>query len=360
VTSQTTSQEKNQDKSHSSYFQTHRLRFVEFNVENLFVFLDHYQGQNLSTVTEKEWQRFSASTTPNKPLDQVRRIAKAVRELDPDVLMLCEVGGRESLSNFSQHFLGGAYEPHLIEGNSDRGIDIGYLVRRGLPFTYDLLSHRHRSIDFLYPHEQMSKETGYDHLRSARKTSHKFSRDVLELRAFESPDESPAFILLLVHLKSQLDRTRIDPGGRDRRRAELVKLVGIYNEIHQELKGQTPIFLGGDFNGIAGKQNMDEEFEAVYRTTGLHDCLELAGVAHDDRFTHQQIYNNRVRSDKQLDYLFVPPEVAARVSKTETWVYRYRDEHGMTIMIPRNLNEKRLLPSDHFPVVLTLEPVAAR
>ena len=342
------------------YFHDRRLRFVEFNVENLFVFLDHYQGQDLLKVTEKEWQRFSASTTPNKPLDQVRRIAKAVRELDPDVLMLCEVGGRESLSNFSQHFLDGRYEPHLIEGNSDRGIDIGYLVRRGLPFTYDLLSHKHRSIDFLYPHEQMSKETGYEHLRSARKTSHKFSRDVLELRAFENPDDPPAFILLLVHLKSQLDRNRIDPGGRDRRRAELVKLIAIYNEIQAEFDGRAPIFLGGDFNGIAAKSSTDDEFEALYRQTGLHDCLEIAGVAHDERFTHQQIYNNRVRHDKQLDYLFVPPELAPRVSRTETWVYRYRDEHGMTVMIPRNLNEKRLLPSDHFPVVLTLEAAGAK
>lgn len=346
-----------------SEFRRLRLRLVEFNVENLFVLFDHYQGQDLEQVSEKEWQRFSASTTPNKPLKQVRGIASAICDLDPDILMLCEVGGRESLFNFNKHFLADRYSVHLIEGNSDRGIDIGYLVKKTLPFTYDLISHKHRSIDFLYPHEQLSKETGYEHLRSARKQSHRFSRDVLELRAYEKAteqnDQPPAFIILLVHLKSQLDRNRIDPGGRDRRRAELVKLVKISNEIKAEFNGQTPVLLTGDFNGIAAKQNQDEEFEALYRETELVDCLEAAGLPVDERFTHQQIHNNRVGSNKQLDYIFIPPEIAARVNREHTWVYRFRDEFGMTMMVPRNLNEKRLLPSDHFPVVLTLDPLDA-
>jgi endonuclease/exonuclease/phosphatase family metal-dependent hydrolase len=339
------------------YFATHRLRIVEFNVENLFLLLDHYSGQDLSTVTEREWQSFSSSTTPNKPLNQVRELARAIRTMNPDILMLCEVGGSESLVNFSRHFLDNAYATHLIEGNSDRGIDIGYLVKRSLPFTYDLQSHKHRSIDFLYPHERLSKETGYDHLRSARVKSHRFSRDVLELRVYEDPDEHPVLILMLVHLKSQLDRSRIDPGGRDRRKAELEKLVDIHNEISKEFSGKTPLVLGGDFNGKASLPDPDQEFEAVYKETNLKDCLEAAQVAKDDRFTHQQIYNNRVGSNKQLDYLFIPPELALRVNRDETWVYRYQDQTGMTLLIPRTFNEKRMLPSDHFPVVLTLDPV---
>lgn len=339
-----------------SFFRSRRFRIVEFNTENLFVLLDHFDGRDLAGVSEKEWQRFSASTTPNKPLSQVRDLARAVLELDPDILMLCEVGGRESLANFSRLFLGDRYQPHLIEGNSDRGIDIGYLVKRSLPFTYDLISHKNRSIDFLYPHERLSKETGYEHLRSARRESHRFSRDVLELRVFEDADRGPEFILMLVHLKSQLDRSRIDPGGRDRRRAELVKLVSIYTEIHREFEGRVPIFLGGDFNGVVARPKPDEEFETLHRESHLRDALDIADVPHEERFTHQQIYNNRVGFNKQLDYIFVPPEIAPRVSRSETWVFRYTDENGMNMLIPRNFNEKRLLPSDHFPVVLTLDP----
>src|SRR5690349_12400091 len=113
-----------------NHFRGHRLRLIEFNVENLFIYLDHYQGQDLTKVTEREWRSFSASTIPNKPIAHVRELARAIKDLNPDILMLCEVGGTESLANFSKHFLNDEYAPYLIEGNSDRGIDLGYLVKR--------------------------------------------------------------------------------------------------------------------------------------------------------------------------------------------------------------------------------------
>lgn len=336
-----------------------RLRLVEFNVENLFIYLDHYKGQDLATVTEREWRSFSASTVPNKPVKQVRELARAIDDLDPDILALCEVGGRESLTNFSRLFLGDRYEGYLIEGNSDRGIDIGYLVKRSLPFTYDLISHKHRSIDFLYPHERLLHETGYEHLRSAKVVSHKFSRDVLELRVFESDPREPVMIVLLVHLKSQLDRDRIDPGGRDRRKAELEKLVKIRKEIEDEFGGRVPVVLTGDFNGSAARPAPDVEFEAIYRETNLEDALEWARQPNDERFTFMQLSNSRTRPglNKQLDYVFLPPALGERVNEKETWVYRFKDEVGMTMLVPRNFNEKKTLPSDHYPVVVTLDPV---
>jgi hypothetical protein len=352
-----------------SFFQTKRFRIVQFNVENLFILLDHYSGQDLKKVNEKEWQAFSASTTPNKSLAHVRELARVVCDLDPDILMLCEVGGRESLINFSRLFLGDRYTAHLLEGNSDRGIDLGYLVKRSLPFSYDLISHKHRAIDFLYPHELLTQEAGYDHLRSARITSHRFSRDVLEIRIFEpgggdfapnvAPNVAPGpcVVLMLVHLKSQLDRNRIDPGGRDRRRAELHKLLNIYREIHDEFQARTPVLLAGDFNGVAAWPNPDEEFRAIYDETHLRDCLEIVDIPRDERFTYQQLYRNRPGVHRQLDYLFVPPELESRVNHKETWVFRFRDEFGMTQILPRNLNEKKLLPSDHYPVVLTLNAI---
>jgi len=340
-----------------SYFASNRLRLVEFNVENLFLYLDHFQGQDLSTLSEKEWQKLTSSTVGNKPIEHVRSLARAVLDINPDILMLCEVGGVESLANFSRLFLNDAYSVHLIEGNSDRGIDLGYLVRKTLPFKYDLFSHKNRAIDFLYPHEVQSQETGYGNLRSAKLSSHKFSRDVLELRIYED-GEKPVCIVLLVHLKSQLDRLRVDPGGRDRRRAELEKLVTIYGELDQEFGGEVPIILTGDFNGKAALPSPDSEFEGLYARSPLKDVLEIAEVSIDERYTHMQLSSsrNRVGLNKQLDYIFIPPALFPRVSKPETWVYRFKDEHGMTMLVPRNLNEKRLLASDHYPVIVTLEP----
>ncbi len=341
-----------------SHFNDNRIRIIEFNVENLFIRLDHYDGRDLDSFTEREWQKLSASTVPNKPLASLKALAAAILDMNPDIAMLVEVGGTESLSHFNQLFLGGKYEGHLLEGNSNRGIDLGYLVKKSLPYRYDLNSYRDRSLDFLYPHERQSKESGYGHLRSARFESHKFSRDVLELRVYEelAADESdPAFILLLVHLKSPLDRNRIDPGGRDRRRAELEKLIQIYQEIQFQFP-QASVLLAGDFNGAAGLPQPDVEFEALYRLTTLRDCLEVAGVAIDERFTYQQIYRDRIPQNRQIDFIFIPESIFSRVNPQETWSYRFKDQNQRTILIPRTFNEKKQLPSDHFPVVLTLNP----
>ncbi len=332
-----------------------RLRLAEFNVENLFLLLDHYQGQDLSRISEEEWQRLTISTTGNKPILHVRALARVFLDIDADIFMLCEVGGKESLENFNKHFLQDKYKVHLIEGNSERGIDLGYLVKKSLPFKYDLISHKQRTIDFLYPHERQTKLTGYTDRPSGQITSHRFSRDVLELRVFKEGQVEPVIIAMQVHLKSQLDRDRIDPLGRDRRKAELEKLVKIYKEIEDEFKGQVPIVLGGDFNGIAAKTNTDNEFKALYRETQLIDALEAAAAEDKFRYTFMQISAWRRTNLRQLDYLFISPGLRQNVDPKGTYVYRFKDEWGMTAPPPISLEEKRRLPSDHYPVVLTLQ-----
>ncbi|CAN5466627.1 hypothetical protein BH10BDE1_BH10BDE1_25380 [soil metagenome] len=341
-------------------FENRGWRFVSFNTENFFVYLDEAPAKDPRLMTEIEWSRLSRSTADNKQLSKIRDIARSIEDLDPDVLMLSEVGGRESLANFSRYFLGDRYATHLIEGNSDRGIDLGFLVKRSLPLTYDLISHKSRKLDFLYPHEKMSKETGYTHLRSGRVTGHRFSRDVVELRCYADPPAEngeiakPEFILMLVHLKSPLDKDRIDPGGRDRRKAELEMLVTIYREVSTELP-DVPIFISGDFNGTIFGPFGEAEFEAM-RASDLKCCLELADIPQDERFTWMYLNNRRPGMSRQLDYILVPERLRSRVDLEQTWVYRFRDENGKYRMIPRNQNEKRTLPSDHYPVVLTLKP----
>jgi hypothetical protein len=348
-------------------FENRGWRFVSFNAENFFVYLDEAPTKDPRLMTEIEWARLSRSTVDNKQLSKIRDIARAVDDLDPDVMMLSEVGGRESLANFSRYFLEDRYATHLIEGNSDRGIDLGFLVKRSLPMTYDLVSHKSRRLDFLYPHEKLSKETGYTHLRSGRVTGHRFSRDVVELRCYadpsaETPDSQtpatdfvlPEFVLMEVHLKSPLDKDRIDPGGRDRRKAELEMLVTIYREVQAELPN-VPIFISGDFNGTISGPFAEPEFEAM-RASDLKCCLELASIPYDERFTWMYLNNRRPGLQRQLDYILVPERLRDRVDLENTWVYRFRDADGKYRMIPRNQNEKRTLPSDHYPVVLTLKP----
>jgi hypothetical protein len=86
---------------------------------------------------------------------------KQATDNEADIVMVCEVGGPESLEHFAKHILKGEYVSYSLPSNSDRGIDLGYLVKRNLPFKFNLKSHKDRL------------------LRS--KIYHYFSRDVLEL-----------------------------------------------------------------------------------------------------------------------------------------------------------------------------------
>ncbi|MCC7405438.1 MAG: hypothetical protein IT288_13650 [Bdellovibrionales bacterium] len=321
------------------------LRFMQLNTENLFLYMDSYRGQNLQTMTEDEWQKCSTAPTPNKSLRKTWALAETIREINPDIIMLNEVGGEESLRNFNQYFLSNAYRPFIIEGNSDRGIDLAYLVRDDQQIQYLVLSHKNRPINFLYPHE---KEQG---LRS----SHYFSRDVLELRVFRKGEFTPRLICLLVHLKSKLDPDGWDAQGRGRREAELKTLIRIYNEIQTEMQHQVPIIIGGDFNGIAHQQACEQEFTSIYSDSNLRelfDCFETP-ISEIDRTTQLQFLRDGSCRYLQLDYFFLSPPLQKLLDQNGCAVYRYKGDMGFALPLPTNLEQRGNLPSDHYPLIAT-------
>lgn len=323
-----------------------RLRLVQFNVENLFIFLDLHKKQDLKKVTEAEWQSLSSSTTPNKSLRKIHELVKILRDIRADIVMLNEVGGEESLEHFNKHFLDSEYKVYLKEGNSSRGIDVGYLIRADLDLKAVLISHKDRPINFLYPHETQTPAGG---------KSHYFSRDVAELRLFRPKDNSPLLTILLTHLKSKLDSDKIDSGGKLRRAAELKSLLEIYKEVQDELGPQNPALVCGDFNGIAAKVATEPEFLPIYETTDLKDVLEIAEKPQNERYTQVQITNQGKQLLLQIDYIFASTALQNKIVNEETYVYRFKGPADMPAPIPRNLEERSMHASDHYPVVLTLQ-----
>lgn len=320
------------------------LKFCFLNAENLFLLLDRPLTPELIKVEETQWQRFSTSVYENKPLAKLREMTRALLDINADVVMLCEVGGFESLNNYNELFLAGTYSPILIEGNSDRSIDVGFLVRKGSPFYFDLLSNKNRLINYLYPHER----------ESASITSHKFSRDVVELRLFQRDKDKPFLLILLTHLKSRLDPERIDPGGFERRQAELKTLLEIYRELEAKFPN-VPIIVSGDFNGNASRQETDEEFKLIYESTGLQDVLELGQVPAEKRATFYNVRAPGKTDGRQIDFSFLSPTLTPHLKPGTAAVYRYRDEFGFEIGIPQSMDAKLVLPSDHYPLVFELE-----
>ncbi len=290
------------------------LKLMQFNLENFFLYLDHYQNQDFSKISESEWQKLSSSSERLKPLRKIWQIASILTEEKPDVVVLNEVGGHESLSNFCKYFLNDGYKPYLIEGNSDRGIDIGFLVKKDFGSKNLLITHKNRPIQFLYQHEQNSD-----------KKSHYFSRDVAELRLFKNEEaHSPSLIILGVHLKSKLDPQGVDPQGRSRRAAELKTLVEIYNEIKLETRDEIPILVAGDFNGVAGPENTEEEFKYLYEKSDLQDAISMTGVLYADRYTQIVFDSLHAPRPIQIDYFFIAHKFSTLVVKEKSAVYRYR------------------------------------
>lgn len=329
---------------------TRQLKIGLYNAENLFLLFDHEIPPHYQKLNEAQWQKLSASVYENKPLHKCLQIGQLLTENKPDIMMLCEVGGAESLKNFNTLFLNDAYHPVLIEGNSDRNIDVGFLILKDSRFRFEISSHKTRPLNFLYPHETTSKNTGY----GIRHPSHLFSRDCAELRLYAHGQSLPFLIILLTHLKSRLDPERIDPGGTERRSAELRTAVSIYNETRAQFP-DIPVILAGDMNGYAGRLNTDAEFMPLYNTTDLEDILEVAGVTTEKRSTFYQIKSGGKSEGKQIDYCFLSKNLVPNLIPSSAHVYRYKDEFGFAMDQPKTLDDKMLLPSDHYPLFFSLE-----
>jgi exonuclease III len=318
------------------------LKFCQINAENLFLLFDNTLPPNYLKLEKKQWESLTTSVFENKPLQKVINLAKTLNEIDADIVMLNEVGGVESLKNFNQYFLDSKYSPILVEGNSDRSIDVGFLIKKNLPFYFDLFSHKNKEIDLVYP-QSVDKKITY-----------RFSRDCAELRLFKSDVNNPFLIILLTHLKSPLDPERIDAGGVLRRASELRACVDIYNELKKSYP-QTPVMLCGDFNGTAGRLNTDVEFAYLYANTDLEDVLELAQVANEERHTFIQVKSGLRSEGRQIDYCFLPETLKSKLMPSSASTYLYRDPYGSPLKKPDTLEQKAQLPSDHYPIIFTLE-----
>ena len=321
------------------------LRFVQLNAENLFLFMDLYQGQDLKSLNEKQWQELSSASQSNKPLEKTLALAHNLLKLEPDFVLLNEVGGEESLQNFNRYFLGDLFSVHLLEGNSDRGIDVGYLVRKGQPLHLDLISHRDRPLSQPKGTKNCSPHPLF------------FSRDVAELRVWSTakgPANSPDLTLLLVHLKSKLDPEGTDPQGYLRRAAELKTLVDIYQERRRQ-QPQTPIMVAGDFNAECKRAEPDPEMQPIVSETDLLDVLDLAELSPMQRYTQVQVSRYGAVHGLQLDHILVSPELQALAVPEKCFVCTYESDLGVPASHPMTLQEKWLLPSDHYPVVATFK-----
>lgn len=331
------------------------LKVLLLNVENLFLLSDQQFTPEHLKLDEVQWQKLSTSIYSNKPLQKAKALAQVIFETKPDLILLCEVGGLESLRNFNQLFLNDQYSAALVEGNSDRNIDVGFLIRKDLGVYFDITTNKNRSINYLYPHERDSLDAGLTAIAGKPIQSHKFSRDAAELHLFMRDRNQPFLIVILTHLKSRLDPQFKDPGGFERRQAECTALLEIYQELEEKFQHKVPIAIAGDMNGLALKATPETEFAQIYQKTQLEDVCELAALPVDQRATYFQVgRSHRPPEGRQIDYCFLSPLLQKYLKKESVQVYRYKDHLGLPFDPPTTLDAKMMLPSDHYPLVFEL------
>ncbi|MBC7658949.1 MAG: hypothetical protein H7249_04510 [Chitinophagaceae bacterium] len=332
------------------------LKIMEWNAQDFFLQLEYpVSKSDIDSMTDEQWKLLARTDVHLKPLAKIKMIADIITEVSPDVVCFCEVGGHESLEMFARLFLLDRYEAFLVEGNSNRGIESGFLVKRGLGLKTKIKSHRNWPVPFEYPHEKdpvthklAAEAAAYYDLGHPK--TRKLSRDVPAL--FLGKPGQTALVILLVHLKSGFDTAGVDPEGKIRRAAELEALLAIHASVQNHVGPSVPIILTGDFNGRAGRYETGPEF-APLLTSGFEDVLHLKEVPPYERISQLTFVRSQIIA-KQLDFIFIPEILHGRVR--EAYVYRYRFPEDQTeITLPSSFRDRARLPSDHYPLVCELE-----
>lgn len=315
-----------------------QLKVGSYNVENLF----EQVGSHIPDP-ENPGKLKKVSDAKPKPEWAMREEGKIILEQDLDVVTLAEVEDVQALEDFNQRFLGGKYRTFLIEGNDERGIDVAFLVKKDLPFQIEQRSHK--------------DETWQDPaLGGATRTL--FSRDLTSLVVRAPGKTQPLFVLFGTHYKSKRDRPG-DPESNIERAAQVRRTAEIMDRYRKEFGADVPMMLAGDYNGSV---NEEAAYKPLYAAAGLTDSFDAAPTPStpEERITHTFHPRGGPAHYAQMDAVLVSKSLKGAVQSAV--VYRYKNPDGTVRAIPKTYEERELNPSDHFPLIVTLDfaPMRAR
>jgi hypothetical protein len=301
-----------------------QIRIMSYN----FLNLENYKGKHIFEEPFKykqlEGQKYEARARENKFRDQQAQI---IQEINPDFIIAEEVDGLSSMKNFSRALLDKEFDSLLISGNDPRGIDIGLFFRIGLEVNIEHFSHK----DLIW----------FDPITKC--SINLFSRDLPIWIVRDKRSGEVLLILAGMHSKSKRDRDR-DKESFFWRSAQIKEAVKIIKNLSEEFS-DVPLVWGGDFNTDFNAREMKPAH------TYFEDAFDVAEVSvpKSNRVTHSYFPYQGKAEYQQLDGFFV---LNANVLNAQ--IFRYRDENGKIKAIPKNIEERKLNPSDHFPIYLDL------
>lgn len=249
----------------------------------------------------------------------VQNTGRVIRDVAADILGVIEAEDRVSLKMFSEIILdavgGTAYEEvMLIDGNDDRGIDVGVMTTNGYKIK-GVTSHI------------------YDLNASGRPI---FSRDCPEYN-IETP--TGAVITVLVnHFKSKFGGN--NAASRRRREDQATRTAGIYEELIAN--GQPNVIVLGDLNDTPNSA----ELAPLLQNTDLQDVTDHPNF---DSGEFDGVGTYGLGNDSQkIDYLLLSPTLFDLVTSAGL----FREGAWPGVQPPRwtvypELTEKIHVASDH-------------
>lgn len=237
--------------------------------------------------------------------EATRNTARVMADVDADVQAVVEAEDRMTLERFNEYVIGQIAEEDdgvrpfshvmLVDGNDERGIDVGVMTRKGFPI-----------------------EKVRSHIDDLKEGKRIFSRDCAE---YEIPTPDGGSLLLMVnHFKSKRG------GGDNRRKEQAERVATIYRARRRE--GWKRIVVAGDLNDTPGSDSL----KPLLAETDLRD----AGT-HED-FAWGERTGTYGTGNDQFDYLLLSPALykvvrAGGVNRRGVW-------HG-----PRVKNPWEMLPT---------------
>ena len=212
--------------------------------------------------------------------------AKVIQDVNADVLAVIEADDRIALCHFNDQLLKPIDATYrgimLIDGNDDRGIDVGLFTKPNLPVEW-IVSHVDDAID--------------------GKTI--FSRDCPEFMVRVS--ETKRLLVLVNHFKSKGHGSQAESNAK--RKAQAKKVKEIYKQRRAE--GIKLIAVVGDLNDTPNS----DPLSPLIAETDLKDIFE-----HDqfDDGGRPGTFANCTASNK-IDYLLLSPELFSKVTEAGVW-----------------------------------------
>lgn len=216
-------------------------------------------------------------------LEAVRNTARVIADLKADVLAVVEAESRPVLREFNQLMVpdvGGTAFRHVmvIDGNDDRGIDVGLMCMNGFPIE-QMRSH----VDDRLANKQLV-----------------FSRDCPEYDVV-TPAGTQVTILIN-HFKSKGFGTQASSNARRKEQAERVK--AIYQGLRAQ--GKDHVAVVGDFNDTPASAPL----QPLLAGTDLKDVFAHAKF---DDGGFPGTFGNSSKSNK-IDYILLSPKLFASVT----------------------------------------------